>query len=125
MRGVYYQDSKFVLHFSSKLQFFFSVDDETALDIDTVTEVISNSLLNSLYEPKCSEPGPSCQSTSLSRRRRGLDVEHAGGLDLVFMFDGSSSIKKDEFKMGLRFAQELVRILDATGRYGYYDLCIF
>jgi len=45
-------------------------------------------------------------------------VEHGGGLDLVFMFDGSSSIKKDDFRMGLRFAQELIRILDATVRRG-------
>jgi hypothetical protein len=96
---------------------YFPVEDEATLDIDTATEVISNNILNSLYESKCAEPGPHCNSTSISRRRRALDVEHAGGLDLVFMFDGSSSIKKEEFKMGLRFAQELVRILDATIRY--------
>lgn len=41
-----------------------------------------------------------------------------GGLDLVFVIDASSSVRKQtDFKNGLGFAKELVRIIGTSKRY--------
>lgn len=87
------------------------------VDLTKATDMISTNLLHDLYVPHCADSeNPDCQP--ISRRRRAIDVDHSGGLDIVFMFDGSNSIKKQDFRMGLRFAQELLRILDGTVRRG-------
>lgn len=87
------------------------------LDLTNATDVISNSLLHNLDLPQCADSeNPDCEP--ISRRRRAIDVEHGGGLDIVFMFDGSNSIKKGEFRLGLRFARDLLRMLDGTVRRG-------
>ena len=41
-----------------------------------------------------------------------------GGLDLVFVIDASSSVRKlTDFKNGLEFAKELVEIIGTSNRY--------
>lgn len=87
------------------------------MDLNNATDVISDSLLQHLDLPLSKDSEcPECHPDS--RRRRAIDVEHGGELDIVFMFDGSDSIRKSEFKMGLRFARDLLRILDGTVRRG-------
>ena len=47
-------------------------------------------------------------------RDSGIHTNHTGGLDLVFVFDGSNSVSGKEFKKGLNFAVTLVDMLGAT-----------
>ena len=42
-------------------------------------------------------------------RGRSISANHPDGLDLVFLFDASSSIKLDKFKLGLDFACHLIK----------------
>ena len=52
-------------------------------------------------------------------RGRAIILNENGGLDLVFVIDASSSVKKDtDFKKGLDFAKELVKTIGASKRYG-------
>ena len=51
-------------------------------------------------------------------RGRAINLNANGGLDLVFVIDASSSVKKDtDFKSGLDFAKEFVRTIGASKRY--------
>lgn len=44
-----------------------------------------------------------------------------GGLDLVFVIDASSSVRKlTDFKNGLEFAKELVRTIGTSNRYDQF-----
>ena len=46
----------------------------------------------------------------------GININEKSGMDLVFVFDGSSSIGKGDFELGLRFAQGLVKMIGAHRR---------
>lgn len=48
---------------------------------------------------------------------RGINLNEVGGLDLVFVLDASSSVKRDGFQRGLEFAKELVRTIGTSKRY--------
>lgn len=57
-------------------------------------------------------------------RGRAINLNANGGLDLVFVIDASSSVKKGtDFKSGLEFAKELVRTIGASKRYGPMTHC--
>ena len=60
----------------------------------------------------CSSENRTCNGSA--SRARSIDANHAGGLDLVFVFDGSSSVSAQEFAKEKKFALTLVQILGAT-----------
>ena len=48
-------------------------------------------------------------------RGRAINLNSRGGLDLVFVIDASSSVRKlTDFKNGLEFAKELVRTIGTS-----------
>ncbi|XP_071821569.1 complement factor B-like isoform X1 [Apostichopus japonicus] len=55
-------------------------------------------------------------NTNVHRTARFIPLSHDTGLDLYFMFDGSSSIGEDNFNVGKRFAKELVKEIGVTDR---------
>ena len=67
-----------------------------------------------MLEYTCSGVNSTCNLTAVDMRARAINPNHAGGLDLIFVFDASSSIKKTDFQLGLRFAQKLVKLLGST-----------
>ena len=51
-----------------------------------------------------------------TRGSSGTILTHSeNGLDLVFVLDSSSSVKLNNFKLGLYFAKELVRFIGRNG----------
>ncbi|PIK40450.1 complement factor B-2 [Apostichopus japonicus] len=55
-------------------------------------------------------------NTNVHRTARFIPLSHDTGLDLYFMFDGSSSVGEDNFNIGKRFAKELVKEIGVTDR---------
>ena len=47
----------------------------------------------------------------------GIDLNANIGLDLVFVIDSTSSVRRTDFSTGLRFAKTLVRTIGASKRY--------
>ena len=82
------------------------------MDVNEATAFIRHSLSSKVSSQYCSMNG-TC-SRAHPKTRRSLDLDFNDGLDLVFLFDGSSAVAKEDFKIGLRFAQELVRVLSVT-----------
>lgn len=82
------------------------------MDVNEATAFIRYSLLDNQVQHPCYKNG-SCSKVD-SRPRRSLDLDYHGGLDVVFLIDGSNGVTKDDFKIGLKFAQELIRVLAAT-----------
>ena len=83
---------------------------------------LRKNLIDPLSEYTCnSENTTGCNRTSIRGmdfRGRAINLNENGGLDLVFVIDASSSVKKDtDFKSGLEFAKELVRTIGASKRY--------
>ncbi|XP_070570995.1 complement factor B-like isoform X1 [Ptychodera flava] len=48
-------------------------------------------------------------SNDIALRARTLDLSHAGGLDLYFVFDASASVGRENFDIGIEFAKKLVK----------------
>ncbi|XP_031574706.1 complement C2-like [Actinia tenebrosa] len=74
--------------------------------------------IDKMLEYTCSGVNSTCNLTAVDMRARAINPNHAGGLDLIFVFDASSSIRKPDFQLGLRFAQELVKLLGSTWKPG-------
>lgn len=91
------------------------------------TATILKQNIDRMLEYTCSGINSTCNMTNMDLRARAINPKHAGGLDIVFVFDASSSINKEDFKLGIRFAQELVNQLGATWKYVVYitvsDFC--
>ena len=60
------------------------------------------------------------RAQGMDSRGRSINLNSDGGLDLVFVIDASSSVKKDGFQKGLKFAKELVRRIGASKRYDIF-----
>ena len=82
------------------------------MDVNEATAFVRYSLLDSHVEHLC-DKNRSCSKVD-SRRRRSIDLDYDGGLDVIFLIDGSNGVSKDDYKIGLKFAQELIRVLAAT-----------
>jgi Mg-chelatase subunit ChlD len=67
-----------------------------------------------MLEYTCSGGNSTCNITGLDTRARAIDLGEDGGLDVLFVFDASSSIKKREFKRAKQFAIQIVNQLGAT-----------
>lgn len=85
--------------------------DKNVMDVNEATAFVRYSLLDHVEHP-CHKNG-SCSKVD-SRTRRSIDLDYNGGLDVVFLVDGSNGVSKDDYKIGLKFAQELIRVLAAT-----------
>jgi len=70
--------------------------------------------IDRMLEYTCSGINTTCNMTAMDMRARAINPRHAGGLDIVFVFDASSSIKKGDFKLSIGFAQKLVRVLGTS-----------
>ncbi|XP_071847912.1 uncharacterized protein [Apostichopus japonicus] len=55
-------------------------------------------------------------NNNVDQTARFIPLSHDTGLDLYFMFDGSSSVGEDNFKKTKRFAKELVKEIGVTDR---------
>ncbi|PIK38899.1 complement factor B-2 [Apostichopus japonicus] len=55
-------------------------------------------------------------NTNVDQTARFIPLSHDTGLDLYFMFDGSSSVGEDNFKKTKRFAKELVKEIGVSDR---------
>ena len=86
--------------------------DKNVMDVNEATAFVRYSLLDSHVEHPCYKNG-SCSRVD-SRTRRSIDLDYDGGLDVIFLIDGSNGVSKDDYKIGLKFAQELIRVLAAT-----------
>lgn len=82
------------------------------MDVNEATAFVRHSLLDINVEHPCYK-NASCSKVA-SRLRRSIDLDFDGGLDVIFLIDGSNGVSKDDFKIGLKFAQELIRVLAAT-----------
>ena len=98
------------MKYSDSFSFFHS--DKKVMDVDEATAFIRYSLLDNHVQQPCNKNG-SCSKVD-SRSRRSIDLDYSGGLDVVFLVDGSNGVSKDDYKIGLKFAQELIRVLAAT-----------
>lgn len=84
------------------------------MDVDEATAFIRQSLLDNYFKHLCSSNDSCSEVHSNSRTRRSLDLDYNGGLDVIFLVDVSDGVTKDDYKIGLKFAQELIRVLAAT-----------
>lgn len=82
------------------------------MDVNEATAFIRYNLLDSPEKHPCYKNG-SCSKVD-SRTRRSIDLDYNGGLDVIFLVDGSNAVSKEDYKIGLKFAQELIRVLAAT-----------
>lgn len=98
------------MKYSDSFSFFHS--DKKVMDVDEATAFIRYRLLDNHVQHPCNTHG-SCSKVD-SRTRRSIDLDYSGGLDVVFLVDGSNGVSKDDYKIGLKFAQELIRVLAAT-----------
>ena len=73
---------------------------------------IRENIIDEWKDYTCSSEDGTCNVTD--SRARAIHTNHAGGLDLVFVFDGSSSVTGKDFEKELEFAATLVDILGAT-----------
>jgi len=95
----------------------FECDPEFVLKGSAVRKCLENGTWNGT-EAICT--GNSDKTTGY----RGINLNANGGLDLVFVIQASSSVKKGtDFKSGLEFAKELVRTIGASKRYGPMTHC--
>ncbi|XP_078348810.1 uncharacterized protein LOC144633803 isoform X2 [Oculina patagonica] len=83
--------------------------DKNVMDVNEATAYIRYSLFD---KHPCHSNG-SCPKVD-SRTRRSIDLDYNGGLDVIFLIDGSNGVSKEDYKIGLKFAQELIRVLAAT-----------
>lgn len=88
--------------------------DKKVMDVDEATAFIRHSLLDNYFKHLCSSNDSCSEVHSNSRTRRSLDLDYNGGLDVIFLVDVSDGVTKDDYKIGLKFAQELIRVLAAT-----------
>ncbi len=86
-----------------------SSSDKNVMDVNEATAYIRYSLFD---KHPCHSNG-SCPKVD-SRTRRSIDLDYNGGLDVIFLIDGSNGVSKEDYKIGLKFAQELIRVLAAT-----------
>jgi len=86
--------------------------EKKVMDVKEATAFIRHSLLDNHVQHPCNKNG-SCSAVE-SRTRRSLDLDYNGGLDVVFLVDGSDGVSKEDYRIGLKFAQELIRVLAAT-----------
>lgn len=89
-------------------------------DVNTTAYNFRKNLIDPLLEYTCnSDNATGCNKTNSGPviRGRAINLNGNGGLDLVFVIDASSSVKKDtDFKSGLEFAKELVRTIGTSKR---------
>ena len=50
------------------------------------------------------------------RKGRAINLNDIGGLDIVFVIDGSDSVRKDGFQKSLKFATEVVKAIGSSKR---------
>ena len=93
-------------------------------DVNATAFILRKGVIDNLLEYTCNrENQTGCNKTNaqgVDNRARAINLNDEGGLDLVFVIDASSSVKRDGFKLGLNFSQELVRTIDISKRYGNF-----
>ncbi len=78
--------------------------------LNETTEQFQSNFVSKLSPVTCSSnSNGKCNFPKV--RGRSIDLNHPNGLELVFMFDSSSSIGEKNFKEALDFACHLVTIL--------------
>ena len=61
---------------------------------------------------------------SMDTRGRAIFTQSQDGLDLVFVLDASSSVKRENFELALAFVKKLVTFITLNGtRYCFFFVC--
>lgn len=97
---------KIFLNPTEEFQYFVRGVDETA--------IILQKNIDKMLQYTCSGVNSTCSMTGIDARARSIDLGKHGGLDVLFVFDASSSIKRKDFKIAIEFAIAIVRQLGAT-----------
>lgn len=82
--------------------------------INETLERFQEGFVNSLLQTTCSGANVSCPK--LDARARSLKLKYKDGLDLIFVLDTSSSIKKDSFEIAKDFIKKIVEIFGVSSR---------
>lgn len=85
-------------------------------DVNTTAFNLRKNLIDSLLDSTTSDK----TNVTIDARGRAIFTNDESGLDLVFVLDASSSVKRANFKLGLDFVKKLVRFIGNTPRYGFY-----
>lgn len=118
----YYINNQVFVSYIDKTSFLSDEFEDRFKDVNTTAYNFRKNLIDPLLEYTCnSDNETGCNKTNdrgHDFRGRAINLNAEGGLDLVFVIDASSSVKKDtDFKSGLEFAKELVRTIGASNRY--------
>ena len=90
-------------------------------DVNETASILREGIIDTFMRYSCNygnETG--CKKTNAQdtdTRGRAIDLGSDGGLDLVFVIDGSSSVKEERFNLGLEFAKMLVLKIGTSKRY--------
>ena len=89
-------------------------------DDNTTAFYLRKNVIDSLLEYTCNhENETGCNKTSsqtMDTRGRAIILNEEGGLDLVFVLDASSSVKREGFQKGLNFTKEFIKTVGASKR---------
>ena len=80
-------------------------------DVNTTALNLRKNLIDSLLDYARSEK----PNGTMDIRGRAIFTHDESGLDLVFVLDASSSVKREDFKLGLDFIEKLVRFIGRNG----------
>lgn len=80
-------------------------------DVNTTAFKLRKNLIDSLLDYTRSDK----TNVSVDTRGRAIFTQSQHGLDLVFVLDASSSVKKENFELGLAFVKKLVRFISRNG----------
>nr|AND61522.1 factor B2b protein [Exaiptasia diaphana] len=89
--------------------------DHLVTDVDQ-TAILLRKGLDTMLEYTCSGGNKTCNISGVDTRARkvSVDLTDSKGLDVLFIFDASSSITDSDFKLGVQFARRLVNVLNPT-----------
>lgn len=87
-------------------------------DVNTTAFKLRKNLIDSLLDYTRSDK----TNVSVDTRGRAIFTQSQQGLDLVFVLDASSSVKKENFELGLAFVKELVRFISRNGTRYWFSL---
>ena len=90
-------------------------------DVNTTSFKLRKNLIDSLLDYTRNDK----RNVSVDTRGRAIFTQTEHGLDLVFVLDASSSVTKENFKLGLAFIKKLVTFISRNGtRYWFLSFLL-
>ena len=89
-------------------------------DVNTTAFNLRKNLIDSLLDyTRIDET-----NVSMDSRGRAIFTHSENSLDLVFVLDASSSVKRENFKLGLAFVKKLVRFIGRKSIRYWFPPCL-